>query len=104
MTTTAIYEKYQNLGLSGLTNVGNSCYLNSCMQVISHTYELNEILNHGEGEYRKRINKVADSVILLEWDKLRQVLWSNNCTVAPFGFVKAIRSVAHLKSRNIFTN
>lgn len=94
-------NKYENKGLTGLTNVGNTCYLNSCMQVISHTYELNDFLD--KEEYKHQINKIADSVILLEWDKLRKIMWSSNCTVAPFGFVKAVQKVATLKSRTIFS-
>ena len=36
------YDDYKDKGLTGLANVGNTCYLNSCMQVLSHTYELND--------------------------------------------------------------
>lgn len=94
-------DKYCNRGLSGLANVGNSCYLNSCMQVLSHTYEFNDFLN--KGEYKKSLKKIADSIILLEWDKLRELLWSSNCTVAPNGFIKSIRKIAQIKKRDIFT-
>ena len=96
-----LMDKYANRGLSGLANLGNSCYLNSCMQVLSHTYEFNDFLN--SGDYKKRLKKVADSIILLEWDKLRELLWSTNCTVAPHGFVKNIRKIAQIKKRDIFT-
>jgi ubiquitin C-terminal hydrolase len=98
---TSLFEEYSNRGLTGLTNVGNSCYLNSCMQILSHTYELNEFLI--KGDYKKKLNRIADSVILLEWDKLRELMWSTNCTVAPHGFVKTIRQIASIKNRDIFT-
>jgi ubiquitin C-terminal hydrolase len=71
------------------------------MQILSHTYELNDFLK--KGEYKKKLNRVADSVILLEWDKLRELMWSTNCTVAPHGFVKTIRKIAAIKKRDIFT-
>ena len=94
------FEKYKDLGLTGLANVGNSCYLNSCMQILSHTYELNNFLE--KGEYKKKINRKPDSVLLLEWDKLREMMWGGNCTIAPYGFVKAVQKVSTLKDRNLF--
>ena len=93
-------DKYKGKGLTGLANVGNSCYLNSCMQILSHTYELNDFLD--KEQYKKHINKSPDSVILLEWDKLRRMMWSNNCTIAPHGFVNSIKRVSILKQRDLF--
>uniref|UniRef100_A0A6C0IL58 USP domain-containing protein n=1 Tax=viral metagenome TaxID=1070528 RepID=A0A6C0IL58_9ZZZZ len=94
---------YENKGLSGMANLGNSCYLNSCMQIISHTYELNKFLSEDNGKYKNLLKKIPESIVLLEWDKLREMLWSSNCTVAPHGFVKTIRQVARIKKLDIFT-
>jgi ubiquitin carboxyl-terminal hydrolase 8 len=71
------------------------------MQILSHTYEFNDFLL--QGDYKRKLNRVADSVLLLEWDKLRELLWSSNCTVAPYGFVKGVQKIAALKQRDIFT-
>lgn len=95
------FEEYKDKGLTGLANVGNTCYLNSCMQVLSHTYELNNFLK--DKKYEKYLNDKPDSVLLVEWDKLRELMWSQNCSVAPWGFVKAVQEISKIKKKELFS-
>lgn len=94
-------RKKQANGLTGLSNVGNTCYLNSFAQVLSHTYEFNEFLD--KKTYEIRLNRRPESLLLIEWDKLRQLMWSQDCTIAPWGFVKSVQRVSKLKEIDLFS-
>lgn len=95
------FEEYKNRGLTGLANMGNTCYVNSCIQILSNIYEFNDFLT--KDDYKKKLNKKIDSVLLYEWDKLRKLIWSENCIISPGGFVNAIQKTAKSKGREIFT-
>jgi ubiquitin carboxyl-terminal hydrolase 8 len=95
------FSKYENRGLSGLLNLGNTCFINSCIQILSHTYELNSFLE--SDIFMKKIQHKNDSILLLEWNNLKNLLWSSNCIISPGKFISTIQKIAEIKKIGIFT-
>ena len=85
-------------GLSGLSNLGNTCYLNSTMQILNQIHELNEYLKN-----ISQVNNVNDSSLTLEWIMLHQLMWKKNVIISPNRFVHQIRQLSKLKKRDEFS-
>ena len=97
MDSKALLNKYSNKGLTGLCNLGNTCYINACMQILSHCYELNEVIEN------IHINNDEKSLILYEWKQLKDLMWTSNCVISPNRFISTIQHIAQVKHRELFT-
>lgn len=88
-------------GLTGLANLGNTCFINSTIQCLSHTKLFNDYLD--SGNYKEKLNKKPESLLIIEWDKLRKMMWSEDCTISPGGFIQSVQRVANIKDKALFT-
>jgi ubiquitin C-terminal hydrolase len=93
------YDKTK--GCMGLANLGNTCFLNSCIQVINHIYELNEI--YDVSFHKNKKHNIPETIFFKEWVDFHKLLWSNDGIICPNKFIKDVQILAQAKNRDLFT-
>ena len=98
--------KYDHKGNTSLLNVGNTCFANTCVQILSHTFELNELMDSVDSlnaDPKVALHKNIEHEMMYEWNNLRKLMWSKNCTIRPNRFIATIHKVASTKNNDIFS-
>ncbi len=88
-------RKYNNRGLSGIVNLGNTCYINSAIQCLSHTLELTDFFLEKEWESYYEASEYKHKEFSKQWHRLLNGLWEENCTISPNSLFKLMIKIAN---------
>ncbi|MFH4973487.1 hypothetical protein AB6A40_000196 [Gnathostoma spinigerum] len=83
-------------GVTGIYNMGNTCYMNSAIQCLSNTRPLTAYFLEGRHKDDiKKSKKVSNGIVSLEYGKIIEDLWSGKRrNIAPIKLRDAISSSA----------
>jgi ubiquitin C-terminal hydrolase len=84
--------------ICGLRNVGNTCYINASLQILSQIDELNYYLI-----LMKKMKNIPDTILVFEWIGLYKMIHDNQGYIIPYRFIENLKKISIKKNRDEFS-
>lgn len=85
-------------GLCGITNINNTCFINTIIQCINANRDFAILLFNNN--YNLNEKSICKNIIE-QWIILSKILWTKNCVVTPTSFINTLLQIQKKKNNNM---